>query len=144
MEKTLNELLDAEADELCNALKYARSGDRTDTRAGHYTRKLHTGAGKVELKVPKLRTATFETAIIERFRRREMNIEESLIEMYLAGVSVRQVETITEALRGTRVSASTVSRLDKRIYTHIERWRNRPISSVQLIIFDACMGWWGA
>jgi transposase-like protein len=127
VEKTLNELLDAEADELCNAPKYSRSPDRTDTRAGHYTRKLHTGAGEVELKVPKLRKAIFETAIIERYRRREASVEESLIEMYLAGVSVRRVETITEALWGTRVSASTVSRLNKRIYQHIERWRNRPI-----------------
>lgn len=128
VEKTLNELLDAEADALCNAPKYSRSPERTDTRAGHYTRKLHTGAGEVELKVPKLRKATFETAIIERYRRREASVEESLIEMYLAGVSVRRVETITEALWGTRVSASTVSRLNKRIYTHIERWRNRPIT----------------
>ena len=128
VEKTLNELLDAEADQLCNAPKYSRSPERTDTRAGHYTRKLHTGAGEVELKVPKLRKATFETAIIERYRRREASVEESLIEMYLAGVSVRRVETITEALWGTRVSASTVSRLNKRIYSHIERWRNRPIA----------------
>jgi putative transposase len=128
VEKTLNELLDAEADELCNAPKYSRSPERTDTRAGHYTRKLHTGAGELDLKVPKLRKATFETAIIERYRRREASVEESLIEMYLAGVSVRRVETITEALWGSRVSASTVSRLNKRIYTHIERWRNRPIA----------------
>lgn len=128
VEKTLNELLDAEADQLCNAPKYSRSPERTDTRAGHYTRRLHTGAGEVELKVPKLRKATFETAIIERYRRREASVEESLIEMYLAGVSVRRVETITEALWGTRVSASTVSRLNKRIYSHIERWRNRPIT----------------
>lgn len=74
-----------------------------------------------------MRKATFETAIVERYRRREASVEESLIEMYLAGVSVRRVETITEALWGTRVSASTVSRLNKRIYQHIERWRNRPI-----------------
>jgi hypothetical protein len=47
---------------------------------------------------------TFETAIIERYRRREGSVEEALIEMYLAGVSVRRVEDITEALWGTRVS----------------------------------------
>src|SRR5271169_2302251 len=33
-----------------------------------------------------------ETAIIERYRRRESSVEEALIEMYLAGVSVRRVE----------------------------------------------------
>ncbi len=127
VEETLNGLLDVEANRLCNAPKYSRSPERVDTRAGHYTRKLHTRAGEVELKMPKLRKTTFETAIIERYRRRESSVEEALIEMYLAGVSVRRVETITEALWGTRVSPSTVSKLNKKIYRHIEDWRNRPI-----------------
>jgi transposase-like protein len=77
--------------------------------------------------MPKLRRQPFETAIIERYRRRESSIEESLIEMYLAGVSVRRVEDITEALWGTRVSSGTVSRLNQKVYKHIEAWRNRPI-----------------
>ncbi len=127
VEETLNGLLDVEANRLCNAPKYSRSPERVDTRAGHYSRKLHTRAGEVELKMPKLRKTTFETAIIERYRRRESSVEEALIEMYLAGVSVRRVETITEALWGTRVSPSTVSKLNKKIYRHIEDWRNRPI-----------------
>ena len=63
----------------------------------------------MNLKVPKLRCQTFETAIIERYQRRESSVEEALIEMYLAGVSVRRVEDITEALRGTRVSPGTIS-----------------------------------
>jgi putative transposase len=83
--------------------------------------------GEVSLKVPKLRRQTFETAIIERYRRRESSVEEALIEMYLAGISVRRVEDITEALWGTRVSPSTVSNLNKKIYAKIEAWRNRRI-----------------
>ena len=54
-------------------------------------------------------------------------MEELLIEMYLAGVSVRRVENITQALWGTWVSASTVSDLNQKIYKHIEAWRSRPI-----------------
>ena len=100
VEETLNAMLDAEADELCGAGRYERSADRVDTRAGSYDRTLHTSAGEVKLKVPKLRQQVFETAIIERYRRREASVEESLIEMYLAGVSVRRVEDITEALCG--------------------------------------------
>ena len=91
VEETLNALLEAEADRLCNAQRYERTEVRRDTRAGHYERKLQTKAGEVRLKVPKLRAQTFETAIIERYRRRESSVEEALIEMYLAGVSVRRV-----------------------------------------------------
>jgi putative transposase len=127
VEETLNALLDAEADRLCNAERYERTEARRDTRAGHYERQLETKAGEVTLKVPKLRRQTFETAIIERYRRREASVEEALIEMYLAGVSVRRVEDITEALWGTRVSPSTVSDLNKKIYATIDAWRNRLI-----------------
>ena len=127
VEETLNALLDAEADRLVGAGRYERSEARRDTRAGSYDRKLHTTAGEVTLKVPKLRRQTFETAIIERYRRRETSVEEALIEMYLAGVSVRRVEDITEALWGTRVSPGTVSNLNKKIYAQIEAWRSRPI-----------------
>ena len=59
-------LLDAEADELCGAKRYERSPERLDTRAGHYTRSLHTKAGEVKLRVPRLRSLPFETQIIER------------------------------------------------------------------------------
>lgn len=127
VEETLNAMLDAEADAMCGAQRYERSPDRVDTRAGHYERKFHAKAGEVTLKMPKLRKQTFETAIIERYKRRETSIEEALMEMYLAGVSVRRVEDITEALWGTRVSSGTVSKLNKKVYKHIETWRNRSI-----------------
>lgn len=127
VEETLNALLDAEADALCNAQRYEHSPDRVDTRAGHYARSLETKAGKVKLQVPRLRKLPFETQIIERYRRRESSVEEALIEMYLAGVSVRRVEDITEALWGTKVSPSTVSELNQKVYKQIDAWRNRPI-----------------
>ena len=93
VEETLNQLLDAEADRLCGAGRYERSADRVDTRAGSYPRQLETKAGEVTLKVPKLRTLPFESAIIDRYRRRESSVEEALAEMYLAGVSVRRWRT---------------------------------------------------
>ena len=79
------------------------------------------------LRVPRLKGVSFETAIIERYRRRESSVEEALIEMYLAGVSVRRVEDITEALWGSKVSPATISELNKKAYVHIEDWRNRPV-----------------
>jgi putative transposase len=128
VEEAINKMLDAEAQAMCNAQRYERTEARKDCRAGFYQRKLQTKAGEVELNVPKLRYAKFETAIIERYRRRESSIEEALIEMYLAGVSVRRVEDITEALWGTRVSAGTVSDLNQKLYERIEQWRNAPIT----------------
>lgn len=127
VEETLNELLEQEAQELTRAERYERTEERQGYRSGHYDRNLSTTSGEVKLKMPKLKGVTFETAIIDRYRRRESSVEEALIEMYLAGVSVRRVEDITEALWGTKVSAGTVSNLNKKVYGHIETWRNRPL-----------------
>lgn len=135
VEETLNALLDAEADRLCGAKRYARSPQRVDTRAGHYERQLHTKAGEVTLQVPKLRKLPFETAIIERYKRREVSVEEALVEMYLAGVSVRRVEDITEALWGTRVSPSTVSELNQKIAVKIDEWRHQPIEGEHAYVY---------
>ena len=135
VEETLNAMLQKEADELCQARRYERKAERVSTRAGHYERKLETKAGEVTLRMPKLRSVPFETAIVERYRRRESSVEEALIEMYLAGVSVRRVEDITEALWGTRVSPSTVSELNQKIYSTIEAWRARPIDAEYPYVF---------
>ena len=135
VEETLNALLDQEAESLVNAQRYERSANRQGYRAGHYSRKLQTTAGNVDLKVPKLKGLSFETAIIERYRRRESSVEEALIEMYLSGVSVRRVEDITEALWGTKVSPGTISNLNKKAYAHIETWRTRPLTGAYPYVY---------
>jgi putative transposase len=135
VEQTLNAMLDAEADAQCGAKRYERTPERLDTRAGSYERKLVTAAGAVTLQVPRLRKLPFETEIVERYRRRESSVEEAMIQMYLAGVSVRRVEDITEALWGQRVSPSTVSELNQKIYASIEAWRQRPIEGEHAYVY---------
>lgn len=127
VEETLNGLLEKEAQELTQAARYERTQSRQGYRSGHYERSLTTTSGNVSLRMPRLKGVPFETAIIERYRRRESSVEEALIEMYLAGVSVRRVEDITEALWGAKVSPSTISELNKKAYVHIEDWRNRQL-----------------
>jgi len=111
--------------------------------------------------MPRLKGIPFETAIIERYRRRESGVEKALIEMYLAGVSVRRVEDITEALWGTKVSPGTISELNKKAYARIEVWRSRSLTEkedksswvnffqwlrerglngIKLIVGDKCLG----
>jgi len=121
VEETLNAMLDAEAEAQIGAGRYERNDERMDTRAGHYERKLDTRAGRVNLKVPKLRKMTFETQIIERYKRRESSVEEALIEMYLAGVSVRRVEDVTQALWGTRLPSDAETGQPFLVSLHIKK-----------------------
>ena len=74
----LNAMLDAEADEIANAAKYERTGERKAYRAGHYDRSLTAKAGRLGLKVPKLKGDVFESAVIERHRRREESVDPPL------------------------------------------------------------------
>ena len=92
VEDTLNGLLDAEADRLCGAGRYEHlrivSILVLATMSASYIRRPR---GKPE--GSEATQFALETQIIERYRRKESSVEESLMEMYLAGVSVRRVET---------------------------------------------------
>ena len=127
VEQLLNAMLDAEADEITGAARYERSGERKAYRAGHYERCLTVKAGTMTLRVPKLKGALFESAVIDRYRRREESVEEALIDMYLAGVSTRQVDDISRLLWGERMPSQTLSDKLKRVYEQIDQWRNRPL-----------------
>ena len=74
IEETLNALLDSEADRLVNAERYVRDEQRQGYRSGHYERNFATSSGDITLRMPKLKGLTFETSIIERYKRRETSV----------------------------------------------------------------------
>jgi putative transposase len=135
VEDTLNALLEEEADDLVKAGRYERTAGREAYRAGHYERDLTTTSGQVTLKMPKLKGVRFATAVIERYKRRETSVEEAMIEMYLAGVSTRRIEDVSEILWGASVSASTVSNLNEKAFEAVEEWRCRPLTCAYPYVF---------
>ncbi len=78
VEETLNEMLEAEAEKLTQAARYERNETRPGYRSGHYDRNLTTTSGDVTLHMPRLKGLPLETAIIERYRRRESSVEKAL------------------------------------------------------------------
>lgn len=132
---TINTLPEQEAEEMVGAERYERTAGREAYRSGHYKRKLTTTSGQIELDAPKLRGATFQTAVIERFRRRETSVEEAIIEMYLAGVSTRRIEDVSEILWGAGVSAGTASNLNEKACKSVEEWRSRPLAGEYPYVF---------
>ena len=135
VERTINAMLDAEADEIANAAGYERRTGRKAFRAGHCERTLTAKAGKSSLKVPELKGALFGSAVIERCRRRESSVEEALMEMYLAGVSTRRVDDTGRLLRGERMPSRTLSDKLKKIHKEIDEWRKRPLESEYPYVF---------
>ena len=135
VEDTINALLEEEADDLVKAGRYERTAGREAYRAGHYERDLTTTSGQVTLKMPKLKGVRFATAVIERYKRRETSVEEAMIEMYLAGVSTRRIEDVSEILWGASVSASTASNLNEKAFEAVEEWRCRPLTCAYPYVF---------
>ena len=135
VEQIVNAMLDEEADLIANAARYERSDGRKAYRAGHYARRFTVKAGRLGLKVPKLKGAVFESAVIERYRRREQSVEEALIDMYLAGVSTRQVDDISRLLWGERMPPQTLSDKLRKVYDQIDEWRNRPLGGEYPYVF---------
>ena len=135
VEDTINALLEEEADDLVKAGRYERTAGREAYRAGHYERDLTTTSGQVTLKMPKLKGVRFATAVIERYKRRETSVEEAMIEMYLAGVSTRRIEDVSEILWGASVSASTLSNLNEKAFEAVEEWRCRPLTCAYPYVF---------
>lgn len=107
----MEELMEAEMDEALGASKGERTGGRLGYRSGHYTRRLITRVGTLELRVPQDRAGRFSTEVFERYQRSEKALVAALVEMYVQGVSTRKVKAISEELCGHEFSASSVSAL---------------------------------
>jgi transposase-like protein len=125
VQQFIQNVLEQEMTDYLHATPYERSSGRLGYRSGRRPRKLVTRSGTLSLDVPTERTGHFRTAVFDRYQRSEQAFVLVLQEMYLQGVSTRKVRAITEELCGTSVSASTVSRLTKRLDEDLARWRNR-------------------
>src|SRR5512143_1879273 len=138
LQDIIQQVLEAEMEEVVGAEKSERTDTRVGYRSGYYSRTLVTRVGKLELRVPQDRHGRFRTEVFERYQRSEKALVGALTEMYVQGVSTRKVKAITEELCGHEVSASTISRLNEKLDDELDRFANRPLSeSYPYLILDA-------
>jgi len=109
--------------------RYERSDGRSGYRNGYKARTLTTRVGTLELRVPQDRDGTFSTELFARYQRSEQALVTTLMEMYVQGVSTRNVAAITEELCGTACSKSQVSALVGRLDPDLAAWRTRPLTA---------------
>ena len=130
VERSLQQVLEAEMTAHIGAEPYERTEARTGHRNGYKPRTLHTRVGTLTLLVPQDREGTFSTALFARYQRNEKALVLALMEMYLEGVSTRKVQDITETLCGTTFSKSLVSSLVGRLDAELAAWRTRRLDDV--------------
>lgn len=120
------------------ASKSERTASRLGYRSGYYSRTLITRVGKLELRVPQDRQGRFSTQLFDRYQRSEKALVSALAEMYVQGVSTRKVKAITEELCGEQFSASTISRINRKLDHELQQFARRRLEKeYPYLILDA-------
>jgi putative transposase len=125
IQQVVQQVLEAEMEEVLGAQKGERTPDRAGYRSGDYSRTLVTRVGKLELRVPQDRQGRFRTEVFERYQRSEKALVGAPAEMYVQGVSTRKVKAVTEELCGHEFSASAISRINQSLDEELEKFAQR-------------------
>ncbi len=120
-------LMAVEVEGLCGAAHGERSLARTNQRNGYRERAWDTRAGRIELKIPKLRKGSYFPAILEPRRTAERALAAVIQEAYVHGVSTRAVDDLVQAMGLSGVSKSEVSRVCQEIDQRVDAFLARPI-----------------
>lgn len=131
---TLIQALEEEVEAYIQAAPYERTKHRQDHRNGSYPRSLGTSLGEIEdLPVPRTRKG-FESQLFDRYRRRQAELDASICQMFVQGVSTEKVGTIVETLSGSHPSPSTVSRVFHTLEEEFAAWKKRPLQAHYLYV----------
>jgi putative transposase len=134
----LETVLDEVVRGMIGARRWQRLASRKDLRNGTYLRKLLTTTGAIEVEVLRTRENGAPVEVLGRYRRRSAELDDAIVEAYVAGSSTRDVGGITKALVGERVSRSTVSRVTASLGEKVERLRKAPITGpIPYLFLDA-------
>jgi putative transposase len=139
MEKILQEALEGEVTEFLGREWYERqSGEESKRgyRNGYYDRQVKTTEGKINLRSPRVRESSeeFESQILERLEALEENLKRLSLEMYVRGLSTRDIEeTFIDAEGKKLLSKSTVSKLNEKLQKEYEEFSQRDLSMFDVV-----------
>lgn len=124
-EAVVNEIMSAEADQLCGATGNSRNGYRD--------RRLTTCVGVLNLRIPKLRSGSFfPDDVIERYQRVDRAIVAAVSEMYATGTSTRKVQKVAAAMGIERLSKDRVSAICEHLDSEVEELLARPLGALRM------------
>lgn len=119
-----------------NRQPYQRTENRLDYRNGYYQRCLDTELGPlVNLKVPRSRLGLYKTNIFARYQRRQQAVNDAICNVFLAGVSTRDVSGALKPLLETTFSATCVSNVTKALDSKVKEFHKRTLLDEYQFLF---------
>jgi len=125
--------------------RFSGADERIAYANGTKPKAVKTPVGVLELDVPKTRAVPgraqdfepFYPQALERGSRATRAVVATLAQMYVQGVSTRDVKKVMAELGLENVSSSQVSRATATLDEELDAWRNRPLGDVPYLILDA-------
>jgi transposase-like protein len=129
--------LEAKRDALIAAGRHERAEGREDYRNGYYMRKtFDTTIGRIQdMKIPRCRKRSLIRELEAQMERTKGAFEEKVVEMFLKGLSVRNIGPILDGLLGLPISSGQVSRLASRWDCLVEQFHSRPLEDRYIYLF---------
>ena len=133
----VNAAMQAERQQHLAVAPYQRSPEREGHANGFKPKTVKTRLGELTFDIPQVREGGFYPSALEKGLRSERALTLALAEMYVQGVSTRRVSTVLEALCGTTVSSTQVSRAAAQLDEALAAWRQRPLGECPYLYLDA-------
>ena len=136
----LEEIMEAELDSELGYEKQERRLDENNNppknyRNGYSKKKVKTQLGEVEISIPRDRNGSFEPQIIGKYSRNADGMEEKILSLYAAGMSIRDISEQIKSLYDVEISPELVSKISEKIMPQLTEWQNRPLEAVYPFVF---------
>jgi putative transposase len=134
----VDEAMRLERNQVLQAQPYERTPMRQGHANGFKAKTVATRMGAITFAVPQVRGGVeFYPSALEKGLRSEQALKLALAEMYIQGVSTRNVSAVLEKLCGLEISSTQVSHCAARLDTALTVWRNRPLGVFPYVVLDA-------
>lgn len=139
LKKFCNHWLEEEYTLLSGAERYERSEQRLDRRNGHYRRRLVTGRGVVDVKVPRGEKKTYQFSLFEKNKRKTKDFDDIVVDALLKGLSTRKASKFFANMFGAgTISHQAASTALKRFDLELSKWREKSIdNNAVVLVLDA-------
>jgi transposase-like protein len=111
---------------------------QSNRRNGLSKKTLKGEDGTLPLAVPRDRDGSFEPELVKKGQTRIDGMDDKIIGLYAAGLTVRDIRTHLEDLYGLKVSADLISRVTDAVLDEVREWQSRALDPMYpIVMFDA-------